>query len=173
MFYNILNRCLFRGLIIISKFVSNKQTKSTMDSNCHRREFFKKASLLAGALVATPFIVSSIGQTEPSKAEPADKGLTHSINPSYRMYCYKDGSVKLYPSNKSVSQGSHSYNGLEVGVLLLIAGNKPINSNLNNLAIRHSMSDLTCKNRTEKALNEFKTKGIISYHNSKLVHSLM
>jgi hypothetical protein len=132
-----------------------------MESNCQRRMFFKKVGVLAGVLLATPFLGNLNAENTLSKGESRDDNLLPRINPAFRMYCHRDGSVKLYTFQKSAPEISYSYSGLEVSLLLLIACNKPIKANQQKVATLHSLSYSTCKKRTVNALNEFKSKGLI------------
>ncbi len=138
-----------------------------MDSNCPRRAFLRKAAGLAAVLVTAPFLVNSIEQSDSSKGSLSDRLLTPGINPAFRIYCFRDGSIELSASRKSEAGISHIYNpGLEVDVLLLIALNKPINDNLSEIAKRHSISESTCKGRADKMMNEFKSKELICFGDS-------
>jgi hypothetical protein len=148
-----------------------------MDSNYQRRTFLRKAATVATALVVTPYLVNSIGQTEPSKEKLSDGKLSDnkqsggqpSINRAFQVYCYKDGRVELRTPRKSEVKISHSYDaGFEVDVLLLMACNKSIDNNLNEIAMRHSLSETTSKNRAEKLMNELNSKGLICYGDSAI-----
>jgi hypothetical protein len=140
-----------------------------MESDYHRRTFFRKAANLVGGVLVAPYFMNLDAQNDPSKRESIDSSLTPHINPAFRMYCYKDGSVKLYTFQKSAPNISHSYSGLEVSLLLLIAGNKQIKANWEKIANRHSLSFSACKNRIDNAMNEFKSKGLIYYGEPVLV----
>ena len=140
-----------------------------MNANCHRREFLRKAAALAGTLVITPFLANSLAQTNPSKGESTDGKLIPRINPAFRINRLSDGSLEFFTFQKPGSKISYYYSGLEAGVLLLIANNKPINANLKEIANQYSLSDSICKIKIDTAMNEFKKKGLIYYGDLMIV----
>lgn len=130
-----------------------------MNSGYQRRAFFKKAAMIAGAMAITPFCFKSVASTNTPETGIPDKNLFAGIDPSFGVYCLKNGSIELF--QKTNPEIRYTYQGVEVGILLLIINNKPLNANLKEIADLHSLPVSVCKTKTDHVLAELKTKGVI------------
>jgi hypothetical protein len=140
-----------------------------MNTYYYRRDFLRKVAAIAGVLMFNPFSGNSTVGKNPVEHISTDGVLTPRINPAFRMNLFSDGTLELFTFQKPGSKISAHYSGIEAGILLLIAENKPINENLKALANQYSLSYSDCQNQTSLAMEDFKQKGLVYFGDLMLV----
>ena len=134
-----------------------------------RREFLRKIATLGGTMALSPFVAMSIEGINESNGQSQDSWLTPRINPAFRFHHLSDGSIELFTFQQPGSKISYQYGGLEASILLMIGDNKPLDTNLNELAAKYSLSGSECKAKICLAMEEFKKKGLIYYGDLMIV----
>jgi len=146
-----------------------------MNSDNQRRVFLKRVTTVAAAFVVAPNLSNLFAQSELSKENAVNDSFSNDklpveqprINEALQLYCYKDGSLELRSPRKSEVKISHLYHSVfDVDILLLIACNKSIDTNLREIATRHSMSESASKNQANNLMNELYAKGLICSNKS-------